>query len=70
MKIFNTLASAVALVVVAAMLMALPTQLLWNHCLVDAVDGTNQIGFFQALGINFLCSILFKPAFNTVNTNG
>lgn len=61
MKIFNTLIGAVALVAFAALLMALPTQLLWNHCLVDAIDGVNQIGFFQALGINFLFGILFKP---------
>ena len=52
----------IALVFIAAILMALPTQYLWNTCLVPAVDGINLIGFWQALGINFLFSILFKQS--------
>lgn len=50
----------IALIAFIAVLLALPTQLLWNGCLVDAVDGIHQIGFWQALGLNFLFSILFK----------
>ena len=50
----------ILLILIAAVLLALPTQLLWNNCLVPAVDGINQIGFVQALGLNFLFSILFK----------
>lgn len=50
----------ILLILIAAVLLALPTQLLWNNCLVPAVDGINQIGFIQALGLNFLFSILFK----------
>lgn len=51
---------SLALVALAAVLMAWPTQLLWNGCLVPAVNGINEIGFWQALGINFLFSMLFK----------
>jgi len=43
-----------------AIIMAWPTQLLWNYSLVGAVNGINSIGFWQALGINFLFGILFK----------
>ena len=50
----------ILLILVVSVLLALPTQLLWNNCLVPAVDGINQIGFLQALGLNFLFSILFK----------
>ncbi len=50
----------ILLILVVSVLLALPTQLLWNGCLVPAVDGINQIGFLQALGLNFLFSILFK----------
>ena len=50
----------ILLILVVAVLLALPTQLLWNDCLVPAVDGINQIGFLQAVGLNFLFSILFK----------
>ena len=56
----------IALVFIAAMalLMALPTMWLWNSCLTPAVDGINSIGFLQALGLNFLFAILFKPTTN------
>ena len=56
----------IALIAIAATILALPTQLLWNGCLVDAVDGIHQIGFWQALGLNFLFSILFK---NSTSSN-
>lgn len=53
------------LIAILAVFMAWPTQWLWNNCLVGAVDGINQIGFWQALGLNFLFSILFKKTNNT-----
>jgi hypothetical protein len=56
----------VALIIFAAILLAWPVQLLWNSCLVDAVDGVHQIGFWQAMGLNFLFSILFK---NSTSSN-
>lgn len=54
-----------AAVVLLAVVLALPTQFLWNECLVGAVNGINRIGFWQALGINILSGILFK----STNTN-
>ena len=51
---------SIALVALAAIILAWPTQLLWNGCLVPAVNGVHEIGFWQALGINFLFSMLFK----------
>lgn len=50
----------IALIAFAAILLALPVQLLWNGCLVDAVDGVHPITFWQAMGLNFLFSILSK----------
>jgi hypothetical protein len=52
----------IALIIFAAILLAWPVQLLWNGCLVPAVDGTHLIGFWQAMGLNFLFSILFKAS--------
>jgi hypothetical protein len=52
--------AAIGMVVVIAILLAWPTQLLWNYSLLGAVDGINPITFWQALGINFLFGILFK----------
>ena len=44
-----------------AIITAWPVQLLWNYCLVDALNGAIQpIGFWQALGIQILCGLLFK----------
>jgi hypothetical protein len=52
--------SALGLLVVTAVLLAWPTQWLWNNVLIGAVDGVHPIGFWQALGINILFNILFK----------
>jgi hypothetical protein len=52
--------AAMSMIVLIAVLMAWPTQWLWNNALVGAVDGFNPIGFWQALGINILCGILFR----------
>lgn len=64
-KPITVFTTSVILISILAIFMAFPTQWLWNSCLVPAVDGINQIGFWQALGINFLASILFK----STNTN-
>ena len=50
----------IAVAVIVAVIVAWPVQLLWNGCLVGAIDGIHQIGFLQALGISILCSFLFK----------
>jgi hypothetical protein len=52
--------SALGLLVVTAVLLAWPTQWLWNNVLIGAVDGVYPIGFWQALGINILFNMLFK----------
>ncbi len=51
---------AIGIVIATAVILAWPTQWLWNNALVGAVDGFNPIGFWQALGVNILCGILFK----------
>lgn len=52
--------AAIGMIIVIAVLMAWPTQWLWNNTLIGAIDGLNPIGFWQALGINVLCGILFR----------
>ena len=59
-KLLTTMAMAFVTVIIAAIVMAWPTQLLWNGCLVPAVDGIHELGFWQALGINVLFQMLFK----------
>ena len=58
---------ALFVIALASILLAWPTQWLWNNCLFGAVNGIRPIGFWQALGINVLSSILFKN--NTPSSN-
>ena len=57
--------AAIGMIIVIAVLMAWPTQWLWNNALIGAIDGLNPIGFWQALGINVLCGILFRNSTTT-----
>lgn len=59
-KVLGLILGGIALIIFAAILLAWPVQLLWNGCLIDAVDGVHPITFWQAMGLNFLFSILFK----------
>jgi hypothetical protein len=55
--------SFIGLVLIAvffSFLMAYPTMLLWNSCLVPAVSGINNISWLQSWGIMTLCGFLFK----------
>ena len=51
--------------VILALILAWPTQWLWNECLVPAINAVNPIGFWQAFGLNVLFSIMFNK--NTIN---
>lgn len=59
------LAGTMVFILVVCTILALPVMLLWNYCLVGAVNGVNEIGFWQALGLLVLTSIMFKN--NTKN---
>jgi len=59
--------AAIGTLIVIAVLLAWPTQWLWNNALVGAINGFNPIGFWQALGINMLCGILFRNSTTTSN---
>ena len=41
-------------------LLSLPVFLLWNGCLVDAIDGVNEVTWLQAWGLSILSAFLFK----------
>ena len=49
------------------LLFSLPVYLLWNGCLVGAIDGIHEVTWLQAWGLNILAGFLFKT---TVNTKG
>lgn len=50
----------VFLVLFTAFILAWPIQLLWNGCLVGAINGVNPIGFWQAFGIMILAKLLLS----------
>lgn len=51
--------AALLMVFLVALIMCLPTMWLWNW-LMPTLFGLTRITWIQALGINFLSSILFK----------
>lgn len=65
METFAKLTSAFVVVVLflgfVALLMGLPLMWLWNW-LMPGLFGLKTIGFWQAVGLNFLSSILFKSS--------
>jgi len=53
----------IGLIVLAAILLALPLQLLWNW-LMPTLFNLPMITFWQALGLNIMSGILFKSNLN------
>ena len=49
---------ALIVIVVAAVLFVGPVYLIWNYALVEATTWARPVGFWEALGIAFLISML------------
>ena len=60
-KLLIVLGGIVFLVFIS-FLFSWPVFMLWNECLVGAVDGVNKVTWLQAWGLNFLFGIMFKPS--------
>lgn len=52
--------SVIGITVLAVFFMGFPTMWLWNTLMPD-IFGLKTIGFWQAVGLNMLAGILFKP---------
>jgi hypothetical protein len=61
---YVTIATAVAGLFATALLISFllsyPVMVLWNECLVGALEGARQITWMQAWGISALRGILFQ----------
>lgn len=68
MSKFEFVFGMVGIVLLAAILWALPTILLWNWLMPDLFH-LPKIGFLQACGINLLTGILFKSSTVTQSNN-
>jgi hypothetical protein len=49
-------------------LLSWPVYMLWNGCLVDAVEGVKQVSWLQAWGITVLFGFLFKNSSTNTST--
>lgn len=57
------IALVVGTVALFALILGLPLMLLWNW-LMPVIFGLTKITFLQAVGLNFLSSVLFKTTVN------
>lgn len=57
--------TVVALVIFISFLLSYPLMLLWNGCLVSAVDGVKEVGWLQMWGLSILFGLLFKSQATT-----
>lgn len=60
MDILVKILGVAAVIIVLGFVLSLPIWLLWNSCLVPAIDGVHEITWLQAWGLNVLCTGLFK----------
>jgi hypothetical protein len=57
--------AGIATLVFLSFLMSWPVYILWNGCLVGAIDGVREVTWLQAWGISLLCGFLFKTTVTT-----
>ena len=60
-KIIGAVVLALVILLAIALLLTLPTMWLWNW-LMPVIFGLKTITFWQALGLNILCGILFRSS--------
>ena len=56
---FETFAALIGLIAIVIVILGYPLMLLWNW-LMPVIFGLPEITFWQAIGLNFLSTILFK----------
>jgi membrane protein required for beta-lactamase induction len=56
---FEAVAAVIGMIAIAIVLLGYPLMLLWNW-LMPVIFGLPEIMFWQAIGLNFLSTILFK----------
>ena len=59
MDVLKGLFTIIGILGVVALILGLPLMLLWNS-LMPEIFGLTEITFWQAVGLNFLSSTLFK----------
>ena len=62
----GTIVIGLAGILFVSFLLSWPVHMLWNGCLVDAVEGAKSVTWLQAWGLSALFGLLFKS--NVSNT--
>jgi hypothetical protein len=65
-NLLTELFTLVGFVAMYAVLLALPTMLLWDY-VMPIIFSLPKITLFQALGLNLLCGILFRSRSSSSN---
>jgi hypothetical protein len=59
-KAFITVVSSILFLILLSFILSWPVYMLWNGCLVDAVQGVKEVTWLQAWGLSILAGFLFK----------
>jgi uncharacterized membrane protein YccC len=59
-RILGTVFGAILFAVALSFLLSWPVMVLWNECLVPAVQGINEITWLQSWGLSVLSGFLFN----------
>jgi len=59
----GAIVAGIATLVFLSFLLSWPVMMLWNGCLVGAVDSVREVTWLQAWGIQVLFALLFKSTF-------
>ena len=59
-KFFGVFLTVLLLGALLSFILSWPIMLLWNGCLVSAVQGVNEISWLQAWGLSLLSGFLFR----------
>ena len=62
----EAVAAFIGLIAIFIVLLGYPVMLLWNW-LMPELFSLPVITFWQAIGLNLLCTILFRPSINVKN---
>jgi hypothetical protein len=64
----ESIATFLGLIAILIVILGYPVMLLWNW-LIPELFGLSEITFWQAIGLNILCTILFRPTINIKKQN-
>jgi hypothetical protein len=67
-KTIEAIALFIGTIAIIIVLLGYPVMLLWNW-LIPEIFGLSEITFWQAIGLNILCTILFRPSINIKKQN-